>query len=329
MICYPGAMSRVVLVPALVLGLAGCGGASTAGGDAAADTGLAGDGAAGDAGAPDGPAPGDGGAGDGAPGTDGSPRVWGVTLDDVSQLSYVVESLQNLSRRPTARVVFDEFVPASDYVDAATQIHAVADVMGEILDSQFVDQYSVTDYRARAVEYLGALGDVVDIWEVGNEINGEWLGTTADVVAKMTAAYEEVTTRGKRAALTLYYNQDCWDQADHEVFTWAAANVPAAMKQGLDYVLFSYYEDDCNDLQPDWPTQFAHLATMFPNSRLGFGECGTANTAAKSAYVTRYYTTTIAEPRYVGGYFWWYYAEDMVPYTKPLWTVLDQAIASM
>ena len=300
---------------------------------------MAGDGPSGDAAPPpdgggpvDGPA-GDGGAGDvqGCDATDDDgppPRVWGVTLDRVDQLADVVESLSRLSSRPTARIVFDEFVPATDYVTAATQIHAVADVMGEILDSQYVDQYTVAGYRARTIEYLDALGSVVDVWEVGNEINGEWLGTTSDVVDKMTAAYEEVTARGYPTALTLYYNEDCWAQASHEVFAWAEANVPAAMKQSLDYVFFSYYEDDCNDLQPDWPTQFARLAAMFPNSSIGFGECGTTTAASKAAFVTRYYTTTIAEPRYVGGYFWWYFWQDMVPYTKPLWTVLDDAIAS-
>jgi hypothetical protein len=334
-------MSRARLVGGMALAvLLGCSGTGPSLGDGGvpdggtAGDGARGDGAVGDGGAlPDGGTPGDGAAGDAttgdAAGDDGPPpRVWGVTLDDVSALDDVVESLARLSRRPTARIVFDEFVPAADYVDAATAIHAVADVMGEILDSQYVDQYTVTTYRARTVEYLNALGDVVDIWEVGNEINGEWLGTTSDVVAKMTAAYEEVTARGKPTALTLYYNEDCWSDAANEVFTWAEAHVPAALKQGLDYVFFSYYEDDCNGLQPDWPTHFHHLATMFPNSRLGFGECGTTNAGAKATTVNRYYTMTISEPRYVGGYFWWYYAEDMVPYTKPLWTVLDQAIAS-
>lgn len=327
-------MRRAILC-AVVAVLAGCGGARTSGGDGAVPDGVtAVDGATGDGAlTPDGANPGDGAAGDAAAGDASSgdgplPRVWGVTLDDVSQLAAIVESLSRLSHRPTARIVFDEFVAAANYVDAATAIHAVADVMGEILDSQYVDQYGVSAYRARTVEYLDALGDVVDIWEVGNEINGEWLGTTSDVVAKMTAAYEEVTARGKRTALTLYYNEDCWSTAQNEVFTWAEAHVPTAMKQGLDYVFFSYYEDDCNDLQPDWPTHFHHLATMFPNSRLGFGECGTANAGSKATYVNRYYTMTIDEPRYVGGYFWWYYSEDMVPYTKPLWTVLDDAIAS-
>jgi PASTA domain len=30
--------------------------------------------------------------------------------------------------------------------------------------------------------------------------------------------------------------------------------------------------------------------------------------------------------RYVGGVFWWYFWEDMVPKTKPLWTTLNNAI---
>lgn len=38
----------------------------------------------------------------------------------------------------------------------------------------------------------------VDIWVIGNEINGEWLGDTAGVVAKMTGAYDVVKAAGKR-----------------------------------------------------------------------------------------------------------------------------------
>jgi hypothetical protein len=31
-------------------------------------------------------------------------------------------------------------------------------------------------------------------------------------------------------------------------------------------------------------------------------------------------------PDYVGGYFWWYFAEDMVPKTKPLFATLSAAL---
>ncbi len=200
--------------------------------------------------------------------------------------------------------------------------------MGEILDSQFVSTVTVDGYLQRSADYLAALGDVVDIWEVGNEINGEWLGATPDVVAKMTGAYDLVKAAGKTTALTLYYNQDCWSDPANEMFRWVQANVPERMLQGLDYALISYYEDDCNGLQPDWPAVFAQLATIFPNSRIGFGEVGTADPARKADYVTRYYSMAISEPRYVGGYFWWYFRQDMVPWTQPLWNTLNTTIST-
>src|SRR5206468_55531 len=154
-------------------------------------------------------------------------------------------------------------------------IHGVSAVMGEILDSDYVALIDAAGYRRRAIDYLDTLGDVVDIWEIGNEINGEWLGDTADVVAKTSAAYEATKARGKTTALTLYYNAGCWNDASHEMFEWSARNLPPAIKQGIDYALISYYEDDCDGRRPDWPAVFAKLASMFPSARLGFGECGT------------------------------------------------------
>lgn len=272
----------------------------------------------------------------GSTGVEMPARIYGVTIDAIEPLPDIVDALANLHHRPTTRVVFDEFVPASDYVEAVAAIAAVSDVMGELLDSFYVSQYSPAEYEARVTEYLDALGDTVTIWEVGNEINGEWVcaqdaeactpAQTADVVAKMQTAFALVEARGGTTALTLYYNEDCWSSSDNEMFTWADANVPATMRDGLDYVFVSYYEDDCNGLQPDWPAVFAQLATMFPSSQLGIGECGTTNSDAKAEYVERYYGMHIDEPRFVGGFFWWYFKDDMVPREKPLWTVLDQAL---
>lgn len=274
----------------------------------------------------------------GAPDTGDPPvePIRGVTIDAIDPLPDILDALGALHRKPTTRVVFDEFVPAADYVDAVGQIAGVSFVMGELLDSFYVAQYSLAEYDARAEEYLDAMADVVDIWEIGNEINGEWVCAenadactpeqTAAVVAKIQAAYDRVKARGEPAALTLYYNQDCWSAPDNEMFAWAAANVPAAMKQGLDYVLVSYYEDDCNGLQPDWPAVFAELRALFPGARLGVGECGTTDPDRKAEFVTRYYGMTIDDPGFVGGWFWWYFRQDMVPKTSPLWQVLDDAL---
>lgn len=58
---------------------------------------------------------------------------------------------------------------------------------------------------------------------------------------------------------------------------------------------------------------FAKLAAIFPAAMLGFGECGTEDPASKALYVSRYYRRKLDEPRWVGGNFWWYSREDLVP----------------
>ena len=188
-------------------------------------------------------------------------------------------------------------------------------------------------YQSRVTEYLNTLGSAVDIWEIGNEINGEWLGDTASVTAKMSGAYDIVKSANKSAALTLYYNKGCFEKADHEMFTWAQANVPARMKSGLDYVFISFYEDDCNGIQPDWNQVFSQLGSMFPNSKIGFGENGTVTASKKATYINRYYRMTVNHPRFVHGNFWWYFDAsqnggpgDMVPQGNALWTVINDAM---
>ncbi len=261
-------------------------------------------------------------------------KINGVTITNPwNQLSTLMTSLSSLTYKPTARVVFDEFVAASEYKSMVQQIHSVSFVMGEILDSFYMPQYTTQAYVNRTLEYLNSMGTSVDIWEIGNEINGEWLGDTASVVAKMTGAYDAVKAAGKTTALTLYYNKNCWERSDHEMFTWAQANVPDRMKSGLDFVLISFYEDDCNGIQPDWNQEFQKLGVMFPNSKIGFGETGTIYTARKADYINRYYRDmVVTHPRFIGGYFWWYFdaqqnggTGDMTPQSNYLWDVLNNA----
>ena len=113
------------------------------------------------------------------------------------------------------------------------------------------------------------------------------------------------------------------------MFTWVYENLSDSMKQGLDYVLVSYYEDDCeNDVlsNSEWQAVFDSLHQIFPNSRLGMGECGTLFESRKAEYMRRYYSMEITTPGYIRGYFWWYYQHDCVPKTKALWDTLDTII---
>lgn len=252
--------------------------------------------------------------------------LYGVTVASIDPLADIVDALSALSRKPTIRLVFDEYIPPEEYVDAVNSLRDVSYVMGEVLDSMYVKQYSIKAYTDRTIDYLNTFGSKVDIWEIANEVNGAWLGETPAVVAKMTNAHNLVKKAGGKSAITLYYNEDCWMYPTEEMFRWAEKNIPHSMKQELDYVFVSYYEDDCNDLQPNWPVVFRRLAAMFPDSMLGFGEIGTKFVERKEKYINRYYTMIINEKNYVGGYFWWYFNDDMVPKTTHLWSVLNNAI---
>lgn len=256
-------------------------------------------------------------------------KVYGVTIDGINRISNIVTALSKHYKKPTTRIVFDEWIPATEYTDAVNRISNVSFIMGELLDSYYMNQYNLTQYAERTNEYLDLLGNKVDIWEIGNEINGEWLGSTPSVVAKMDTAYKIVKLADKKTALTLYYNKVCYENPQNEMFRWAVNNIPQYMKTGLDYVWISYYEDDCNNFQPNWQKVIDSLGTIFPNAKLGIGECGTTNINKKAAYIKRYYTMKISHPRYVGGYFWWYYRQDCVPNTKLLWGTLDSAMCNV
>lgn len=258
--------------------------------------------------------------------------IYGVTTDDGYNVGPLIDSVSSLPKKVVTRIVFDPRVPATEYLPGVTAVYDASYVMGELLDSYAMKSYSKTDYIRRAKEYLNKLGGVVDIWEVGNEVNGEWLGTTSSIIAKISGAFDVLKQAGKVTALTLYYNAGC-EAPGREMFAWTNANIPARMKTGLDYVWVSYYEDDCFGLQPNWQDVFSRLALMFPNSKLGIGEMGTLDPARKQEMLAKYYKLSkpgaITAPRFVGGYFYWYYRQDMVPKTSPLWTFFRDLLAGL
>jgi hypothetical protein len=287
--------------------------------------------------------------------------IHGVTVDnkndirDSAFLTKVVDSLRHLSVKPTVRIVYtpgnkDGYFSATSYLDPTKQIKSVGYVFGQPVDSFYMKCFTPTEHLDRFKDYVTTLGPLVDIWEVGNEINGEWLfGETKDcspkalvnstsqqdVVTKMTEAYDYLKSQGKVTALTLYYNSPCHRPEANEMFAWANANVPARIRNGLDYLLVSYYEVDCNGYKPDWQRVFSQLATMFPNSKLGISEFGWSETKPSNAIVRdlvqRHYAIHPGSSKWVGGGFYWEFAIDMVPYdlsSDSLWNTINTAMAT-
>jgi hypothetical protein len=265
--------------------------------------------------------------------------VYGTTVDDVAHLRQIVNGLRHLPQMPTTRIYFDVHEPANYYKTPVSQLRPVSYLMGELLDSADEIHITTSAYNARVKSYVAAFKDQIDLWEIGNEVNGSWTGRYPAVEAKLTTAYDDVAAAHQRTALTLYYNAGCGDgPAELDPIAFSRAYVPSAVRNGLSFVLLSYYEDNCNGIRPSagtWKAYFTKLHALYPHAQLGFGEVGmsnpvTAPTLGKAESLLRYYYGLgIKLPYYVGGYFWWYFHEDCLPYlSKPLWLTLRAGFQS-
>jgi hypothetical protein len=239
--------------------------------------------------------------------------------------------------RPTIRVVFDP-VAASCYVSAVQAFDQYGYTMGELIDSSAMAQTSLSEVQSRVASYVATLGSTVDIWEIGNEVNGNWLGS--DVPAKVEAMYTAVKAAGYQTELTLYYQPPQTVSPGYDMIPWEENlnNIPESMHQGLNYVLVSYYETDNDNIRPtqaEWDAIFKQLATDFPNAKVGFGEIGLDNPVTSAtldqaeSILGYYYTLEFPDiPQYTRACFWWYAAEDFVPTTNwpPLFSDLQTDI---
>jgi hypothetical protein len=254
--------------------------------------------------------------------------LYGLTVDDIGNVPELVRSLRRLPRRPTTRIVFDLGQPAGYYAGAAAALRPVSYLMGELLDSSDETHISAAAYRGRVNSYLAELGSKIDVWEIGNEVNGNWLGPYPDVEAKLLEAYDAVSAAHQRTALTLYYDVGCGDgPSELDPLAFSRRYVPARVRNGLGFVLLSYYEQQCGGIRPSaaaWQRYFTRLHALYPHAKVGFGEIGLTDPADASTLryalgmIRYYYGLPIDLPYYVGGYFWWYFAEDCVPYDSKL-----------
>jgi hypothetical protein len=258
---------------------------------------------------------------------------WGVTATNVNNVAEITEALKDLGkafpdRREgelppiIVRVTFNHDESNKDFLQnlkkyqyAVSQISQYAYVMGEIADSDEWWPYLAHDsdqstsghnnYRARTKQLVETMGDCVQVWEIGNEVNGEWAGSKHEpfdnsdsmrrkIGKQIAEAYDEVQKynklvppeRQKKTALTVYYNDDGENDClpghkePYAMLTWARADyIPAEVKDNLNYVLISYYENkkDCPGLKQeakDFVKTFGDLAGIFRHAKLGFGEVG-------------------------------------------------------
>jgi hypothetical protein len=268
--------------------------------------------------------------------------LYGVTIDSIGQIKTIVSAETSLPERPTTRVYFNVSEPASYYRAAVSELHSVSNVMGELLDSGDATRVTTSAFQARVESYLTTLGPAVAIWEVGNEVNGNWTGPYSAGSAKLTEAYNDVAAIGATPALTLYANEFAPDNCGDGVseltpVQYSEQYVPLSVRDGLDYVFESYYPTQCRNTYPtnaQVATEMQQLHALYPNALLGFGETGMPHPATKRTLATAERVMSWAYgldpglPYYVGGYFWWYARQDAFTHKKLLASHLAAAFRS-
>ena len=267
---------------------------------------------------------------------DPSAPIYGITVSDGwsgdDTLRMIVSAIEAMSVVPTVRVVMSERIAPKEYVKIFQELHKVAYVLAQPVDSYYMNRFeSVDEYLQRFAESYEHLAPYVDIWEIANEINGEgWIGDDRQFNAdKMYAAYRFIEEKNAKTLLVSY--EVAPGDQEMSMMEWLRTYVPEDMREGLDYMTVSYYEDDHHGFQPDWQATFDTLQSMFPNALLAIAECGhRGSIEGKIALVNHYYTMPKYVENYRGGYFWWYWVRDCVPHeNNPVWTAIDAAMRSI
>lgn len=284
------------------------------------------------------------------------PTPWrGVTTERVDRLDDLVAALGSHAERPTVRIVFQPGATPASYAVAVRRVRRVAYVMGQPFDSTAMRAASVSRYRRRTAAFVERFGDRVDVWEIGNELNGSWVGRPRTIDAKVAAAYDVVerdhAAEHLRSAITLNYwpSHDCYGHPWERTLAFAR-QLPRRVRHGVDVVLLSFYETACvpraHPTDAQFVRVFTRLGRVFPQARLGMGEIGAQGAAdglpqdpslqEKQRVAARYYglqspLRAALGRRYVGGYFWWYYLQDAVlaPPGQSLWPTLEGLLSSL
>ncbi|MBN9235469.1 MULTISPECIES: hypothetical protein [Phyllobacteriaceae] len=257
------------------------------------------------------------------------PYLWGLTSDNcMERTEQQIKALAHLPRRSTVRTVFDPPKDGGpnpdDYLPCIKATASVADVMGLAVDSHTMASLKPKEVEMRMAAYIAKLGAIVRIWEIGNEVNGDWVGE--DTLQKIEIMYDAAKAAQHLTALTLYYEPV--PESSAEMIGWVDANIPFnhRMRAGLDYVFVSYYEDENGGHQlshAEFDRVFGALASRFPNALLGIGEFGwgkgvPSDPAKRAALLERFYSYRMPSmTRFIGGGFYWHFRQTMVAEHAP------------
>lgn len=253
-------------------------------------------------------------------------KAWTLDqVEDVERVAKAINSLGLVGEPLWLRIVFDlENGPEyySEPIDFLKS-HCNVKIMGQILDSSDFKAVSLGRFRRRIKSYLNVLHPMIDLVECGNEVNGDWLGTSRTVKNKVEAAFDECKFRKLKTAITWYITPKLGD-----LTRWMDRYpLPAP-----DYAFLSWYP--YTEGTPDWRSLFTAFRQRVPEAYVGIGEYGVEGIGklspvklleAKVALVRTVESLPAMFPDTVGFGGYWDAVQDVVyggllPTFKEIWT---------
>jgi len=249
----------------------------------------------------------------------------GVTMDTTAHY----RSTLDLANRLTdpygwVRIVMDPGTAFSAYGPAVRRAHREGlKVLGQPIDSFYAKAFPGSTYLQRIQRAVRAL-PAVDAWEIGNEVNGGWLGPGMGDRIDQAATWLHASHPEKTVVVTLYWQMGT-DAPRWSTFDWIRDELKPSTIQDTDvFLLSTWVEDAPLGLAYDRILRAFHYA--LPGSLVGIGELGYWGPATSRAWwygdahspsrarrivLDQIYRASLGYSWSVGGVFWWYFAEDM------------------
>ncbi len=164
----------------------------------------------------------------------------------------------------------------------------------------------------------------MDAWEIGNEVNGGWLGPDMGDRVDQAATWLDAHHPEKTVVVTLYW-QIGTDQPQWSTFDWIRDELKASTIRDTDVFLLSTWVEDA-PLGLAFDRVFRALHDALSGSLVGIGELGYWGSGTSRAWwygdrgdtvqgrrivLDQLYRASLGYSWSVGGGFWWYFAEDM------------------
>lgn len=279
---------------------------------------------------------------------------FGLTLDDsfdrnIDNYKWVIDKIAD-SGANWVRLVFrsnpQDFVYADErsftlYDAIVSELKAKnIYVMGSVLDTaQWPKDLTPQLYSLRTKNLVLRYASKIRSWEVGPEINGDWLGgpRTPLGLKKTLKIYSAAAAQVKsieptlETVATLYWWDGTAPDEDHSLFGWLRRHAPSGFADNLDVVALSLQPED-NPVGMAFERIFERLHEALPKQRLMLGSFGFVEKTDLSGYwwldgadvdgarkdlVILYTAASCAAKKSLCGGFWWQTLDQMLlPHRK-------------